>query len=145
MQHTYQPAKTVVRDILAQKAGILANYANTRNANDHAYAPFELPLRVLKVLEHPLRASWNSDVITKCRLISCTNFDLCSWINLTGQSWFFSSKPCSLSMALVQAYINVNRHAILIGERERANLVVQLARFFYIYIYVSDDAFWPHV
>ena len=27
--------------------------------------------------------------------------------------------------------------SVFIGERERANLVVQLARFFYIYIYIS--------
>ena len=29
---------------------------------------------------------------------------------------------------------------IIVGERERANLVVQLARFFYIYIYFSTGA-----
>ena len=31
-------------------------------------------------------------------------------------------------------------HATIIGERERANLVVQLARFFYIYISISTGA-----
>ena len=30
----------------------------------------------------------------------------------------------------------LERHSHIIGERERANLVVQLARFFYLYIYI---------
>ena len=37
-----------------------------------------------------------------------------------------------------EPYIVANvLEACIIGERERANLVVQLARFFYIYIYIS--------
>ena len=52
------------------------------------------------------------------------------------------------------ALCKVFAHTV-IGERERVNLVVQLAHFsiytctcmciYYMCMYVSDDAFWPHI
>ena len=37
---------------------------------------------------------------------------------------------------LIAQKVRVQLHGSIIGERERANLVVQLARFFGIYIYI---------
>ena len=43
-------------------------------------------------------------------------------------------QTCSKAYISLHSACNVRIH-LVIGERERANLVVQLARFFYIYIY----------
>ena len=39
-------------------------------------------------------------------------------------------------MKLIVTYMYIIKVCTLLGERERAHLVVQLARFFYIYIYI---------
>ena len=83
--------------------------------------------------------------VTACvRVCTCTCVFTCVGVLHIGVWGVCVHALCVFCMrqvhVCVQVCVRSCVHVHIIGEQERANLVVRLARFFYIYIYVSMPA-----
>ena len=66
----------------------------------------------------------------KCRVGVSRNFSACAYVKCAPDGRYEHIRA-SLTTRLARS-----RSLIIVGERERANLVVQLARFFCLYVYI---------